>query len=663
MKIYHVSQNLLDITDSNHGMYINDEGEMVYNPAWDTSNYIEVSGITGLTYSLISNNNGIRDLSINEYSSDYTFIGVQSSGTIQRGYNSFSATLDSNTKYVRVSWINSEEASPDTEIMLNKGLTAEEYEPYGNTWEDATVKKSRKSYNLFNSTTAIEGNGIRAASPTSTYPLGVQYEVAGSNCSPYVAVSPNTTYTITYPAFLGSSRTGLVYYSDNTVESAISGVPSTQQAETYTFTTPADCRYIRFTWKNTSGNDVMLNEGATELPYEPYGVIWVETTYKRYETKSETIQSGDTIYANGQPISSYTIKGNTVQSGTPTPSNPVSVNGVGEETANLYNYQTVAIGKYIDANGVEQTSSSTGHQILNHTAAISISAGSTYTFKIQKEVGYSSLSNAFCWFDNSNQFIYRDVRGEIASGEEYIEMSYTAPSNAAYLIINFRDNYYDTGMLNTGSTAKPYEPWGLKIPILTTQGSANIYLSEPLYKIGDYADTINSDGTITRRIGKVVLDGTENQWGLYETDAFPPQRPYALYQIYTSNSLSLGGETYSSCYSDIAPYGLNSDTRQEGELGVYLVTSGNEIAFQLEAAKNSFPDVAAWRTYLSQNPVTVYYILATPTIESITAPSIPTIEGANSITVDTTVQPSEFLATWTGWHDSSVKEWDGTNWQ
>ena len=93
MKIYHVSKNLLDITDSNHGMYINDEGEMVYNPAWDTSNYIEVSGITGLTYSLISNTNGSRDISINEYSSDYTFIGVQSSGTIQRGYNSFSATL------------------------------------------------------------------------------------------------------------------------------------------------------------------------------------------------------------------------------------------------------------------------------------------------------------------------------------------------------------------------------------------------------------------------------------------------------------------------------------------------------------------------------------------------------------------------------------------
>jgi hypothetical protein len=48
--------------------------------------------------------------------------------------------------------------------------------------------------------------------------------------------------------------------------------------------------------------------------------------------------------------------------------------------------------------------------------------------------------------------------------------------------------------------------------------------------------------------------------------------------------------------------------------------------------------------------------------DSISGVSIPTTDGANTITVDTTVQPSEFTATWTGWHDSSVKEWDGSDW-
>ena len=49
-------------------------------------------------------------------------------------------------------------------------------------------------------------------------------------------------------------------------------------------------------------------------------------------------------------------------------------------------------------------------------------------------------------------------------------------------------------------------------------------------------------------------------------------------------------------------------------------------------------------------------VLPTPTTTQITMPSIPTTEGANSITVDTTVQPSEFTATWTGWHNAAVKE-------
>lgn len=288
------------------------------------------------------------------------------------------------------------------------------------------------------------------------------------------------------------------------------------------------------------------------------GSQW-EHSLRKQTTASEIIVPPTTIYANGSPISTYSIKGNTVQNGTPTPSNPVAVNGVGERTANLYNYQTVAIGKYIDANGVEQTSSSTGHQILNHTASISVIAGTTYAFKIRKEVGYSVLSNAFCWFNSSNQFLYRDVRGEIGSGEEYIEMSYTAPSNAAYLIINFRDTYYDTGMLNTGSTAKPYEPYGYKIPISSGQQIIDIYIGDlPLLKSldGTAVDEI-SNGTLTRRVDS---DGS---------------------------------------------------------------------------------------------------VLPTPTTTQITMPSIPTTQGANSITVDTTVQPSEFTATWTGWHDSSVQEYQG----
>lgn len=87
----------------------------------------------------------------------------------------------------------------------------------------------------------------------------------------------------------------------------------------------------------------------------------------------------------------------------------------------------------------------------------------------------------------------------------------------------------------------------------------------------------------------------------------------------------------------------------------------------------------AWlqEQYANGTPVTLYYAIATPETAAVNEPlmkigtyadtlsnatAIPTTEGANSITVDTTVQPSEFTATWTGWHDSLVKEWDGSQW-
>lgn len=83
-----------------------------------------------------------------------------------------------------------------------------------------------------------------------------------------------------------------------------------------------------------------------------------------------------------------------------------------------------------------------------------------------------------------------------------------APLNANWIVIQIRDESalaYDN-MLNEGSTALPYEPYGYKIPVTLTADSAettDIYLDEPLAKSGNNADYIdyaaqkrhNSDGT------------------------------------------------------------------------------------------------------------------------------------------------------------------------
>jgi len=94
---------------------------------------------------------------------------------------------------------------------------------------------------------------------TSGDTLGTETANNGYNCSTYIKVLPSTMYTTILPKASTISTLGLVYYSGTTVDSAISGVPLiTQISATYTFTTPQNCNYIRFTWSNTQGNDVKL---------------------------------------------------------------------------------------------------------------------------------------------------------------------------------------------------------------------------------------------------------------------------------------------------------------------------------------------------------------------------------------------------------------------
>ncbi len=192
-----------------------------------------------------------------------------------------------------------------------------------------------------------------------------------------------------------------------------------------------------------------------------------------------------------------------------------------------------------------------------------------------------------------------------------------------------------TGDLETiGAKAGQY-----KIPISSARQTTPVYLGE--------VET-------TRKIKKLVLDGTE-AWRLYEESR-------GAWQFYSSN-IELGGVTKSSAMSNIAPYGINTDTRHNYDYGCYLVSSGKSVGFQMKGAKDTFTNVGAWKAYLQHQyangtPVTVWYVLATPETGIVNEPlmkigeyadsisktqagvEIPTVNGSNTLDVDTTLKPS-----------------------
>ena len=210
-----------------------------------------------------------------------------------------------------------------------------------------------------------------------------------------------------------------------------------------------------------------------------------------------------TFKANGQPLLDWYIKGNTVQNGTPTPANPVEVNGVGERTGNLWNY-TIQQGGWFASPGTTPTP---------------FEPGST-NYIIRCRVPYmipisSNTMSLTCPSDIKINFVWLDANGVSMGGTGWQQSgsTVTAPENATTLTFilakvddsNCSPNDFQNIMLNSGSTAKPYEPPGYKIPVTCGDVTTDVYIGDsPLYD-GDSISMSDTGIVIPTVRGKNIL--------------------------------------------------------------------------------------------------------------------------------------------------------------
>ena len=134
-----------------------------------------------------------------------------------------------------------------------------------------------KRKNICNPSDITIGGFVRASNSASE-PRGFVVENASWSCSGYIYVYPNTQYTSSVPSYGTSSVAGLVFFSNTDASSSISAVSANDQGSyTYTFTTPADCHYIRISWKsrnfiseNTNYPLPQVEKGASATTYEAF---------------------------------------------------------------------------------------------------------------------------------------------------------------------------------------------------------------------------------------------------------------------------------------------------------------------------------------------------------------------------------------------------------
>ena len=355
---------------------------------------------------------------------------------------------------------------------------------------------------------------------------------------------------------------------------------------------------------------------------------------------NKTLTGADSISFEGYglPLKAYDIEGNMVQAGTPAPDNKIMPDETGDKTANLVNISDDNLLTYSTAyngftvNGTNQTVTITGNALFGFLAEVNPSTQYTI-YARSTEYGMIRIreytEKPTAW---ASSYIQQDINSQV--GGAY---TITTAATAKYICVAFYFEANHAGavisnvMLNTGSSSLPYEPYGYKVTISCGGETKTIYLREPLRKIGDYADTISSDGTVTRNIVKIDLSALT--WG------FITSSNYAVFWANYRSQLREDIKGVSNTF-DVAVVGSFSSL-PDLCMRVYEGSASQQrLAIRYDAL-NGDTDAL----YQALDGAYLWAVLETPATETATVPTITTAKGSNTLAIGTALAPSKISIT------------------
>ncbi len=183
---------------------------------------------------------------------------------------------------------------------------------------------------------------------------------------------------------------------------------------------------------------------------------------------------------------------------------------VGEPSDNLFDKNNADV--YENTNIVPADSQWNKYTGTGKTIRIPVLASTQYSLSIDNTIE-TSVFRVLSITTDDIPVIGTPVNGTLLiSSSTDNTATFTTGSGVKYIIVQFTatvtEQAINTLMLCTGSTPKPYEPFGVIIPIELNGVTSNVFISDYLRKsTGDTPvyDIMNSDGTITRNVNS---DGT-----------------------------------------------------------------------------------------------------------------------------------------------------------
>ena len=261
------------------------DGSLIYITNMVTSNYIKVESATKYTFK--------ARWIVAWYDDDLNFIS--GSGSSESSVTTLTSPADA--KYMRFSF-NSIQYNPSL-MMVNKGETLLSFDAYKETFNPNYLDKQELvkleqdvseqgiiideitivGNNIFDYSKEIENTSISSSNGT------LVEGITGYASSNWIEVKPSTDYSF-------KARWTVAWYNENKQFISASG---SSESSVKTLTSPANAAYMRFSY-NADGYVpalMMVNEGSTLLPFEPYTVYLNGDKIKNeeYETVSLNIDN------------------------------------------------------------------------------------------------------------------------------------------------------------------------------------------------------------------------------------------------------------------------------------------------------------------------------------------------------------------------------------
>lgn len=386
------------------------------------------------------------------------------------------------------------------------------------------------------------------------------------------------------------------------------------------------------------------------------------------------------IISSGKNLINYKIYGMSSQVGTPTPTSPIDIASVGflnegkyvisvqVKNANLFQYKTPAATGAKVEKGLQYGAVVNGNDEYSPFFAPSgwffsgtnDASGTPFKLKTNDVVTMSAYITVLSWglpeLGESIRFILmtRNSGGMITSingdipvtlnKRQIISRSFVIPSTYngqlfyPVVAVNSHTVQIEKIQVEYGETSTTFVPYSADFE------TVKIYLDEPLRKLDDCADYLDfKNKKVVRYIAKGQINSSTSFakfGGVTNYSAFYLNNSNLMSNT-TSNSVinsKILSPTFS--YRVCGTANTNSNWTNNYQIGSAISSSYKRICFTLP---NTITDVASAKAWLADNPIDYYYIAETPTEESVDLPTIPTLENATTLVVNTVTQPSKFV--------------------